>query len=308
MTTVTKTSGTPTTATPTTLTTGIDSGAAVSTTSNAPDWRKLGGHFLSALTIFLSLLIFFPIFWMVLTSFKTEVDAYTDPPMLVFNPTLENYQVAIQESRYPSYLLNTVLIVGFSTFVALALGVPAAYSLAFYPGKRNAAIMMWIMSTRMLPAVGVIVPLYVIFNRLELFDTHLGLILLYTAMNLPLVIWMMRSFLADLPYEVLEAARIDGATLWQEFVQIILPLALPGLMATILLCLIFTWNEFFIAFNLTINKAAPLSVYIVSFKTSEGLFWAKMSAAATITALPVVIAGWVAQRQLVRGLTAGAVK
>lgn len=270
--------------------------------------RKLAGHALSVFTVVLALLIFFPIFWMFLTSFKTESDAYTDPPLLLFTPTLDNYQVALQQSRYFDYLGNTILIVGFSTFVALALGVPAAYSLAFYPGKRTNATLMWVMSTRMLPPVGVIVPLYVIFKNLSLFDTHSGLILLYTAMNLPLVIWMMRSFLADLPYEVLEAARIDGATLRQEFMRIILPLALPGLMATILLCLIFTWNEFFIAFNLTINKAAPLSVFIVSFKTSEGLFWAKMSAAATITALPVVIAGWVAQRQLVRGLTAGAVK
>lgn len=270
--------------------------------------RKLAGHALSALTLVIAFLIFFPILWMFLTSFKTEADAYTDPPLLLFQPTLENYQVALQQSRYFDYLGNTVIIVGFATFAALALGVPAAYSLAFYPGKRSNATMMWVMSTRMLPPVGVIVPLYVIFKNLALFDTHFGLILLYTAMNLPLVIWMMRSFLADLPYEVLEAARIDGATLRQEMTRIILPLALPGLMATILLCLIFTWNEFFIAFNLTITKAAPLSVFIVSFKTSEGLFWAKMSAAATITALPVVIAGWVAQRQLVRGLTAGAVK
>ena len=157
-------------------------------------------------------------------------------------------------------------------------------------------------------AVPVIVPLYVVFKNLALFDTHLGLILLYTTVNLPLVIWMMRSFFADLPYETIEAARIDGATLLQEFGYVILPLALPGLMATLLLCVIFTWNEFFIAFNLTITQASPLSVFIVSFKTSEGLFWAKMSAAATLTALPVVIAGWVAQRQLVRGLTAGAVK
>jgi len=134
------------------------------------------------------------------------------------------------------------------------------------------------------------------------------MIILFTAMNLPLVVWMMHSFLSDLPYEILEAARIDGVSLWQEFRAVILPLALPGLMATILLCFIFAWNEFFLAFNLTITRAAPLSVFIASFKTSEGLFWAKMSAAATITALPVVIAGWLAQHQLVRGLTAGAVK
>lgn len=270
--------------------------------------NKLAGHALSALTIIIALIVFFPIFWMFLTSFKTEVDAYTDPPLILFQPTLENYQIALQQSRYFDYLGNTLAITLFSTLVAFLLGIPAAYSLAFYPGKRSNFTMMWVMSTRMLPPVGVIVPLYVILKNLALFDTHLGLILLYTTMNLPLVIWMMRSFFADLPYEVIEAARIDGATLLQEFTRVILPLALPGLMATTLLCLIFTWNEFFIAFNLTITKAAPLSVFIASFKTSEGLFWAKMSAAATITALPVVIAGWVAQRQLVRGLTAGAVK
>jgi sorbitol/mannitol transport system permease protein len=186
--------------------------------------------------------------------------------------------------------------------------VPAAYSLAYYPTKRSNFTLLWIMSTRMLPPVGVIVPLYVIFKNLGLFDTYRGLIILYTAMNLPLVVWMMRSFLADLPYEAIEAARIDGAGLWQEMWLVILPMALPGLVATVLLCFIFTWNEFFLAFNLTITKVSPLTVFITEFKTSEGLFWAKMSAAATVSALPVIIAGWVAQRQLVRGLTAGAVK
>jgi sorbitol/mannitol transport system permease protein len=270
--------------------------------------RTLLGNVLSILTLVIAFVMFFPILWMVLTSFKSEADAFSFPPLLLFQPTLENYRVALQDSRYFDYLTNTLIITFSSTFLALLLGVPAAYSLAFYPTKRSNFTLMWVMSTRMLPAVGVIVPLYVIFKNLSLFDTHLGLILLYAAMNLPLVLWMMHSFLADLPYEIIEAARIDGVTLWQEFQRVILPLATPGLVATMLLCLIFAWNEFFLAFNLTITKAAPLSVYIVSFKTSEGLFWAKMSAAATVTALPVVIAGWVAQRQLVRGLTAGAVK
>ncbi|MEP7289337.1 MAG: carbohydrate ABC transporter permease [Chloroflexota bacterium] len=270
--------------------------------------RKLVGHGLSVLTLLIAFVVFFPILWMVLTSFKTEADAYTDPPLLMFQPTLDNYRVALQESRYFDYLTNTIVITGFAALAAFILGIPAAYSLAYYPGKRSNFTMMWVMSTRMLPPVGVIVPLYIIFKNLSLFDTYSGLILLYTTMNVPLVIWMMRSFLADLPYEVIEAARIDGATLLQEFTRVILPLATPGLVATLLLCFIFTWNEFFVAFNLTITKAAPLSVFIVSFKTAEGLFWAKMSAAATITALPVVVAGWVAQRQLVRGLTAGAVK
>ena len=270
--------------------------------------RKWLGQALSVLTFAIALVMFFPILWMFLTSFKTEADAFTYPPPLIFTPTLDNYEIALQQSGYFGFLLNTVVITGFSVAVALLLGVPAAYSLAYYPTRRSNFTMMWIMSTRMLPPVGIIVPLYIIFRSLHLFDTYQGMILLYTAMNLPLVVWMMRSFLMDLPYEVVEAGRIDGASFGQEFWWIILPLALPGLMATILLCIIFTWNEFFLAFNLTITYVPPLSVFIAAFKTSEGLFWAKMSAAATVTALPVIIAGWVAQRQLVRGLTAGAVK
>ncbi|HVP19868.1 MAG TPA: carbohydrate ABC transporter permease [Spirochaetia bacterium] len=270
--------------------------------------RRALGHFLSILTIVLAIIIFFPIFWMILTSFKSEADAFTFPPPLFFRPTLDQYDIALGASGYFHYLLNTVIITSLSTLVALLLGVPAAYKLAFYPTKRSNFTLMWIMSTRMLPAVGVIVPLYIIFKNLHWFDTYHGLIVLYTAINLPLVVWMMRSFFQDLPYETIEAARIDGATLVQELLMVMLPMALPGLVSTILLCLIFTWNEFFIAFNLTITKVPPLTVYIVGFKTSEGLFWAKMSAAATVSALPVIIAGWVAQRQMVRGLTAGAIK
>jgi len=160
----------------------------------------------------------------------------------------------------------------------------------------------------MMPPVGVILPLYVIFQKLGLLDSYLGLIIIYTGMNVPLVIWMARSFMLEIPFEVVEAARMDGVTLWQEIMRMVLPLIVPGLAATALLCFIFTWNEFFFAFNLTTSKAAPLSVYISSFKTAEGLFWAKMSAAATATILPVLIAGWAAQRQLVTGLTMGAVK
>ena len=270
--------------------------------------RRALGRFLSVLTIILAILIFFPIFWMILTSFKSEADAFTFPPPLLFHPTLDQYEVALGQSGYFHYLLNTVIITSLSTLIAILLGVPAAYKLAYYPTKRSNFTLMWVMSTRMLPAVGVIVPLYIIFKVLHWFDSYHGLIVLYTAINLPLVIWMMRSFLQDLPYETIEASRIDGATLWQELMLVMLPMAVPGLVSTVLLCLIFTWNEFFIAFNLTITKVPPITVYIAGFKTSEGLFWAKMPAAATVSALPVIIAGWVAQRQMVRGLTAGAIK
>ncbi len=270
--------------------------------------RRWPGRLASVLTIVIALLMFFPILWMVLTSFKSEADAFTFPPPLLFRPTLDQYEIALGQAGYFGFLRNTIIVTGFSTLAALALGVPAAYSLAYYPTRRSNFTLMWVMSTRMLPAVGVIVPLYIIFRNLGWFDTYRGLVALYTAMNLPLVIWMMRSFLMDLPYETIEASRIDGASLWQEMRLVILPMAAPGLISTMLLCLIFAWNEFFLAFNLTITRVPTLTVFIVGFKTSEGLFWAKMSAAATVSALPVVIAGWLSQRQLVRGLTAGAVK
>lgn len=263
---------------------------------------------LTTLTHLLAFLMFFPILWMVLTSFKTEQDAFAFPPKFIFTPTLENWQIALVGTDYLNFLGNTLIITSISTLIAIALGVPAAYAMAFYTTKRTDASMLWVMSTRMLPPAGVIVPLYVIFQWLGLLDTFTGLIIIYTGMNVPLVIWMVRSFMIDIPFEVIEAARMDGVTLWQEITRMVLPLIVPGLAATALLCFIFAWNEFFFAFNLTTKDAAPLSVYISSFKTAEGLFWAKMSAAATATVFPVLIAGWVAQRQLVTGLTMGAVK
>ncbi|MEZ4679638.1 MAG: carbohydrate ABC transporter permease [Caldilineaceae bacterium] len=265
-------------------------------------------YVLSGVTLLLAFLMFFPILWMVLTSFKTEQIAFAFPPKFFFTPTLENWQVALVGTDYLGFLYNTLIITGVSTVAAIVLGIPAAYAMAYYPTKRTDGSMMWVMSTRMLPPVGVIVPLYVLFQWLNLLDTHLGMIIIYTAMNVPLVIWMVRSFMIDIPFEIIEAARMDGVTLWQEITAMVLPLIVPGLAATALLCFIFAWNEFFFAFSLTTKSAAPLSVYISSFKTAEGLFWAKMSAAATATVFPVLIAGWVAQRQLVTGLTMGAVK
>ncbi len=270
--------------------------------------KKINTYLLNALTLLVAFGMFFPILWMFMTSFKTEQMAFAVPPKLIFTPTLENWHIALFESPYFEFLANSLIITGISTLLALIAGIPAAYAMSFYPTKRTDGAMLWMMSTRMLPAVGVIVPLFVIFKNLNLLDTHLGLIIIYTGMNVPLVVWMVRSFMLDIPYEIIEAGRLDGVSLWQEVRHLILPLIVPGLAATALLCFIFAWNEFFFAFNLTVREAAPLSVYISTFKTAEGLFWAKMSAAATATVLPVMIAGWAAQRSLVTGLTMGAVK
>lgn len=274
-----------------------------------PGRSQLGGTLLSIFTVLLAFAMFFPILWMFLTSFKTEQQAIQFPPQLFFTPTFENWRVTLFNSPFLEYLQNTVVITFFAILVALVLGVPTAYAMAFYQTKRTDSSLLWMMSTRMLPPAGVIVPLYIIFLRLNLLDTYLGLIILYAAMNFPLVVWMMRSFMLEVPYEVVEAARLDGANLWQEFMRVIMPLLIPGLAATALLSMIFTWNEFFLAVNLTSRDASPLSVYVSTFKAAQGdLFIAKMSAAATAAVIPVLVAGWVAQRQLVTGLTMGAIK
>lgn len=270
--------------------------------------RPLSSMAATGATYLVALVIFFPLLWMVLTSFKEEAVAFADPPILLFRPTLENWRIALVESPFGRHLVNTLTVTLASVAVAMALGVPAAYALAFEPLRRKEFVLLWMMSTRMLPPVGVIVALYVLFRDTGLLDTHLGLTLVFAGMNLPLVVWMMRSFFLDLPFETLEAARIDGASLVCEIHHVVLPMVRPGLITTALLCFIFAWNEFFFAFNLTVTDAAPLSVYLAAFKTAEGLFWAKMSAAATASILPVIAVGWLAQRHLVQGLTMGAVR
>jgi sorbitol/mannitol transport system permease protein len=274
-----------------------------------PGSSRLGSTLLNIFTLLLAFAMFFPILWMFMTSFKTEQMAIQFPPQFFFEPTFENWRVALFNSPFLEYLRNTVVITFFSILLALLLGIPTAYAMAFYQTRRTDSSLLWMMSTRMLPPAGVIVPLYILFLRLNLLDTHLGLIILYAGMNFPLVVWMLRSFMLEVPYEIIEAARLDGATLVDEFRRVILPLLIPGLAATALLAMIFTWNEFFLAVNLTSRDASPLSVYISTFKAAQGnLFIAKMSAAATAAVIPVLLAGWIAQRQLVTGLTMGAIK
>ena len=261
---------------------------------------------LTTVTYLIAIAFLFPLVWMMMAAFKTEAQAFAAPPVFAFTPILDNFQRALP-SYFPA-LLNSLTAAHGSTILAFLLGLPAAFALAVYPTNRAQNTLTWMLSTKMMPAVGVIVPLFLLYKNLGLLDTRTGLILMYTTMNLPLVVWMMHSYMTEIPYAIYEAAKIDGATVSQEFFRIALPLSMPGVSATALLCLIFAWNEVFFALNLTTSDAAPLSVYIGSFKTSMGLFWAQLSAAATLTVLPVLIFGWVAQRQLVRGLSLGAVK
>jgi sorbitol/mannitol transport system permease protein len=254
-------------------------------------------------------LIFFPILWMVLTSFKTELEAFTIPPsFLFFDWTTENYATVEERSDYFLHALNSVIIAGGSTVIAALIAVPAAWSMAFAPTKRTKDVLLWMLSTKMMPAVGVLVPIYLLFKNLGLLDTRSGLVAILCLGNLPIVVWMLFTYFKEIPRDILEAARMDGATIRRELTYVLLPMAIPGIASTLLLNLILAWNEAFWTLNLSTSKAAPLTVFIASYSSPEGLFWAKLSAASTMAIAPILVLGWFSQRQLVRGLTFGAVK
>jgi sorbitol/mannitol transport system permease protein len=268
---------------------------------------KRTGALLSALAWIVGLGMFFPILWMVLTAFKHERDAFTSPPKFFFSPTLDQFN-AIFDGGLGTALLNSAWTTIASTILVLLLALPCAYALAIRPVEKWRDILFFFLSTRMLPVVGAIVPIYVIARDTSMLDNVWTLVILYTAMNLPIAVWMLRSFMSEVPGEVLEAGRVDGANLRQEAGKIMFPMIAPGVAATALICVIFAWNEFFLAVNLTSVRAQTVPVFLVGFITSEGAFWARLSAAATLAAIPVLLAGWIAQRQLVRGLTLGAIK
>ncbi|MET0455844.1 MAG: carbohydrate ABC transporter permease [Mycobacterium sp.] len=250
---------------------------------------------------------FFPVLWMVLTSFKQESDAATNPPTFFFTPTLDQYSAVFDQGIGPA-MLNSVFATAMSTILVLLLGVPAAFALSLRPVRKTSDALFFFMSTKMLPVVAAILPLYVIVSNLGLLDNIWALVVLYTSMNLPIAVWMMRSFFLEVPGELLEAASLDGASLWRSVREVILPLVSPGIAATALICVIFAWNEFFLAVNLTAVNAQTMPVYLVGFIAGEGQYWAVLSAAATMAALPVILCGWFAQNKLVRGLSFGAIK
>ena len=263
----------------------------------------------TALAWGVGLLIFFPILWTILTSFKTEAQAISDPPVfLFFDWTLENYSVVQERSDYGRFLLNSIIIAGGSTILGIIIAVPAAWSMAFVPSKQTKDILLWMLSTKMLPAVGVLYPIYLLFIKLGLLDTKIGLVIVLMLINLPIIVWMLYTYFKEIPGEILEAARMDGATLREEVLYILTPMAIPGIASTLLLNVILAWNEAFWTLNLTAAKAAPLTAFIASYSSPEGLFYAKLSAASTMAIAPILILGWFSQKQLVSGLTFGAVK
>lgn len=258
---------------------------------------------------FFGFLIFFPILWMVLASFKTELEAFAIPPsFLFFHWTTENYATVQERSDYLLHAMNSIIIAGGSTLIALLIAIPAAWSMAFSPTRRTKDILLWMLSTKMMPPVGVLVPIYLIYKSFGLLDSRIGLVFILCLGNLPIVIWMLFTYFKEIPRDILEAARMDGATIGRELVYVLTPMAIPGLASTMLLNLILAWNEAFWTLNLSTSNAAPLTTFIASYSSPEGLFWAKLSAASTLAIAPILVLGWFSQKQLVRGLTFGAVK
>jgi sorbitol/mannitol transport system permease protein len=256
----------------------------------------------------ITLLLFFPLGWLALMAFKTELQAISVPPLWWFTPTLDNFREVQERSDYLLYARNSLITSVLSTVIGLMIATPAAYSMAFFKSRHTKNLLMWMLSTKMMPAVGALVPIYVLAQKAQLLDTRTGLVIIFMLSNLPIMVWMLYSYFKEIPNEILEAARMDGATLWQEFYRVTLPLALGGLASTGLLCLVLSWNEAFWSLNLSSAKAGPLATLIASYSSPEGLFWAKLSAASLMAIAPIVVFGWFSQKQLVQGLTFGAVK
>jgi sorbitol/mannitol transport system permease protein len=263
----------------------------------------------TGLAWFFGLLIFFPILWTFLTSFKSESVAIADPPVwFLFDWTIENYRAVQERSNYPLALTNSIVIALGSTFLGILIAVPAAWAMAFVPGRRTKDVLLWMLSTKMLPAVGVLYPLVLLAKWLGVMDSRILLIVVLMLINLPIIVWMLYTYFKEIPGEILEAARMDGANLRNEIIYVLTPMAIPGIASTILLNIILAWNEAFWTILLTTVSAAPLTKFIASYSSPEGLFYAKLSAASMMAIAPILILGWFSQKQLVRGLTFGAVK
>jgi sorbitol/mannitol transport system permease protein len=254
-----------------------------------------------------ALLIFFPILYTLITSLRTEQEAISGFTLMP-SFTLEAYHAVQNQQNYIRPFTNSVILAVGSTILGLLVGIPSAWAMAFSPTKRTKDVLMWMLSTKMMPAAAVLVPIYLLFIWMGLLDTHLGITIVLMLINLPIIIWMLYTYFREIPGEILEAARMDGASLWGEIWHVLTPMAVPGIASTLLLNIILAWNESFWTILLTTTNAAPLTAFIASFSSPQGLFWAKLSAASVMAIAPILIMGWFSQKQLVRGLTFGAVK
>jgi sorbitol/mannitol transport system permease protein len=276
-----------------------------------PPARNPVGTLLTVLAWVVGVLFVLPVLWMVLTSLHSEENAATNPPSLFAPLTLDGYAnffgAQTGTSPWPA-LLNSLTASVLSTALVLVLAIPAAYALSIRPVRKWTDVLFFFLSTKMLPVVAGLLPVYLIAQNIGMLDNIWLLIILYTSMNLPIAVWMMRSFLAEVPVEVLEAASIDGCSLPRTLRTVVVPMVLPGIAATSLICFIFSWNELLFARVLTATVAQTAPVFLTGFVTSQGLFLAKVCAAALAVSIPVLVAGFAAQDKLVQGLSLGAIK
>jgi sorbitol/mannitol transport system permease protein len=269
---------------------------------------KAGAYGRPLLAWVVALLFFFPIFWMVLTSFKTDADAVKPEYLLFFKPTFENYLNMTQNYDYWRFASNSVITSVFATTFTLFVGIPAAYAMAFNPSKSTKDVLIWMLSTKMLPAAAVLYPMTFLTKSMGLYDTHLLIIIVLSLINLPIVVWMLFTYFKEIPKDIIEASQMDGVNTWGEIKEILIPLAWGGIVSTALLCFIFCWNEAYWTVRLTTTDAATLSKLIEGNRAPEGLFFGRLSAVSTAAVGPIVVLGWFCQKQLVKGLTFGAVK
>jgi multiple sugar transport system permease protein len=252
--------------------------------------------------------VLFPIVWVILGSLKARELAAAIPPVWIFEPSFDNYGSAFLRRNFGLLFVNSLVATLASTAIVLLLGSMAGYALARFKiaGKRN--ILLWILSTRMFPPIAAIIPIFLLFNDLRLIDTRQGLVLLYIAFNLPFAIWIMRGFFVEVPAELDDAALVDGCSPWQAFTRVIMPLAAPGLAATAIFCMMYSWNEFLFALIISRAQSQTLPIGVMGFITQRGVLWGEMSAASTVIMVPMIIFTFLVQRYLIRGLTFGAVK
>ncbi len=285
----------------------------MSKSTNVADFGKnrFTGALLSAFTYLLGFLFFFPVLWMVANGFKTEDEA-NGTPVFFFKPTFDQFRLVTANipgrASFGEVYTNSFIIVLVSTAIVMILAVPAAFALSVRPVAKWRDVLFFFISTKFLPVVAGILPVYIIARDLNLLNTRWSLIIMYTALNLPLAVWMLRSFFQEVPSELIEAARIDGASLRSQLTSVVMPIVAPGLAATALLCFIFAWNEFFLSLQLNTSDAQTASVWVRGFESQREQFIARLSAASTLVVLPVVLAGWVAQKRMIRGLAMGAIK
>jgi sorbitol/mannitol transport system permease protein len=278
--------------------------------TNAPKPSR-GALLLGVAAWIIGIIFVFPVLWMLLTSLHSETNAATNPPSFFAPLTLESWAnffgASSGASPWPP-LINSATASIISTILVLVLSIPAAYALSIKPVRKWTDVMFFFLSTKMLPVVAGLLPIYLIAQFAGMLDNIYTLVIIYTSMNLPIAVWMMRSFLAEVPVEVLEAAQMDGCGLLRTLRQIVIPMVLPGIAATSLICFIFSWNELLFARVLTATVAQTAPVFLTGFVTSQGLFLAKVCAAALAVSIPVLVAGFAAQDKLVQGLSLGAIK